>query len=261
MHFSRLGSATSDRGSAEWLPMFDPPSPVEPGVQISSTLAALVNDQHLQLDADLPPISHIRDDHSRGCKSRSSSWKRNVSPVTRWVEMNSGVRDLRAGVNIMRGPEDITPLHFDRTYLNIMIPLVVPSIKGDRRGQLIISPNIRSFDTRRVDRCLIPAICHFRPGRALFTAREVDSRPGYLYCFYAYRSLHGVMPPSEAGPSMRRQRSRRHRMSFSNVPRTRFSRPRPPTVFPGGSRGRLNCFSKCARFKGLSRTASAMTNP
>src|SRR4051812_16896589 len=74
--------------------------------------------------------------------------------------------------------------HFDNTYLNVMIPLVVPNIEGDRRGQLVISPNVRSFDANLADRWLIPALCRFRLGRALLKAREVDDEPGDLYFFY-----------------------------------------------------------------------------
>ena len=64
--------------------------------------------------------------------------------------------DLRAGVNVMRGPDDVKPLHFDGTYLNIMVPLVIPDIQGDRRGQLTIYPNLRSFAQTPTDRWVIP---------------------------------------------------------------------------------------------------------
>ena len=50
------------------------------------------------------------------------------------------------GINIMRGPGDVTAYHFDGTYLNMILPVVVPEAQqATRRGQLIAYPNIRSF--------------------------------------------------------------------------------------------------------------------
>ena len=44
--------------------------------------------------------------------------------------------EIVPGINIMRGPGDVTAYHFDGTYLNMILPVVVPKLTGERRGQL-----------------------------------------------------------------------------------------------------------------------------
>ena len=38
--------------------------------------------------------------------------------------------EIVPGINIMRGPGDVTAYHFDGTYLNMILPVVVPKITG-----------------------------------------------------------------------------------------------------------------------------------
>ena len=106
--------------------------------------------------------------------------------------------DIRASVNGLRGPGYVKHLHFDGTYLNIMVPIVIPDITSARRGQLTIYPNIRSFAGNPKDRWVIPVLVRFRVVRGLFRSREIDYKPGDIYFFYGYRTLHGVTAPSEA---------------------------------------------------------------
>lgn len=107
--------------------------------------------------------------------------------------------EIRCGLNIMRGPGDVTQFHFDDTALNILIPVFLPDIVGPNRGQLKIYPNIRSFRRTLWDRFIIPAICRIKPMRRLFKSQEVHYKLGNVYVFYGYRCLHGVESPSAAG--------------------------------------------------------------
>lgn len=107
--------------------------------------------------------------------------------------------EIVPGINIMRGPGDVTAFHFDGTYLNVLLPVVVPKIEGPRRGQLVIYPNIRSFRKSLWDRKVVPALARIPALRRIWKRREVDYTERGAYLFYGYRSLHGVESPTEAG--------------------------------------------------------------
>ncbi len=107
--------------------------------------------------------------------------------------------EIVPGINIMRGPGDVTAYHFDGTYLNMILPVVVPKIVGERRGQLIAYPNIRSFKMTFWDTKVVPALARVKPLHRLFRKREVDYQERGAYLFYGYRTLHGVESPAEAG--------------------------------------------------------------
>ena len=96
-------------------------------------------------------------------------------------------------------PGDITAYHFDGTYLNMILPVVVPKITGERRGQLIAYPNIRSFKRTFWDTKIVPGLARIKPLHRLFRRREVDYQERGAYLFYGYRTLHGVESPAEAG--------------------------------------------------------------
>jgi hypothetical protein len=109
--------------------------------------------------------------------------------------------EIKCGLNIMRGPGDITNFHFDDTALNMLIPVFLPSIDGPKRGQLKIYPNLRSFRKDARDQWAIPAVLRLKPLRRLFESRsrEIEYRLGNAYLFYGYRSFHGVESPSAPG--------------------------------------------------------------
>ena len=71
--------------------------------------------------------------------------------------------EIVPGINIMRGPGDVTAYHFDGTYLNMILPVVVPKLTGERRGQLIAYPNIRSFKKNFWDTKVVPALARSSP--------------------------------------------------------------------------------------------------
>ena len=107
--------------------------------------------------------------------------------------------EIVPGINIMRGPGDVTAYHFDGTYLNMILPVVVPQITGERRGQLTAYPNIRSFKRSFWDTKVIAALARVKALHRLFRKREVDYEERGAYLFYGYRTLHGVESPAEAG--------------------------------------------------------------
>lgn len=107
--------------------------------------------------------------------------------------------EIVPGINIMRGPGDVTAYHFDGTYLNMILPVVVPKIAGERRGQLTAYPNIRSFKRSFWDTKVIAALARVKPLHRFFRKKEVDYQERGAYLFYGYRTLHGVESPAEAG--------------------------------------------------------------
>jgi hypothetical protein len=108
------------------------------------------------------------------------------------------VDDLSAGINIMRRAGDAKPFHFDGTYLNVMLPVLVSESTQPRRGQLTIYPNIRTFNRTIVDRFVVSPVARL-PLRRVLRSRTVDYVPGELCFFYGYRTLHGVAPLDDAG--------------------------------------------------------------
>lgn len=106
--------------------------------------------------------------------------------------------EIIPGVSLMRGPGDVTAYHFDGSYLNLIFPVAIPKLSGSRRGQLVIYPNIRSFEKTLWSTKVLPALLRLPALRRLWGRREVDYQEDTVYAFYGYRSYHGVESPSEA---------------------------------------------------------------
>ncbi|MGH2999425.1 MAG: hypothetical protein ACRDNM_09000, partial [Gaiellaceae bacterium] len=102
--------------------------------------------------------------------------------------------EIVPGINLMRATRDVTPYHFDGTYLNVILAVEIPKLTGPRRGQLVIYPNIRSFKGRIWGPYVAPLATRSGAMRRLLAAhrREIDYEEGGAYLFYGYRSLHGV---------------------------------------------------------------------
>jgi hypothetical protein len=106
--------------------------------------------------------------------------------------------EIIPGISLMRGPGDVTAYHFDGSFLNLILPVIIPKLEGPRRGQLVIYPNVRPFGRSFLSAKLIPALLRVPALRKLWKRREVDYREDTVYMFYGYRSFHGVESPSEA---------------------------------------------------------------
>jgi hypothetical protein len=116
-----------------------------------------------------------------------------------WLDEPIRSEEVVPGINIMRGPGDVTAYHFDGTYLNMILPVIVPKISGERRGQLTAYPNIRSFEQGFRDTKIVPALARVKALHRIWRKREVDYEERGAYLFYGYRTLHGVESPAEAG--------------------------------------------------------------
>ena len=89
--------------------------------------------------------------------------------------------EIVPGINIMRGPGDMTAYHFDGTYLNMILPVVVPNLEGPRRGQLILYPNVRSFKKSFWDRKVVPRSCASRHcGECGSAARSITRSAAHI---------------------------------------------------------------------------------
>jgi hypothetical protein len=106
--------------------------------------------------------------------------------------------EIVPGIAVMRAPGDVTAYHFDGSFLNLIFPVIIPTIQGPRRGQLVIYPNVRSFEATAWNTKIIPGLARVRQLRRVWKKLEVDYREDTVYAFYGYRSLHGVESPSEA---------------------------------------------------------------
>ena len=108
--------------------------------------------------------------------------------------------EIIPGINIMRTTSDVTAFHFDGTYLNMILPVVLPSISGPQRGQFVIYPNLRPFSKSLWGAYAAPLVA-YRTAllRKLLASRrrEIDYRERGAYLFFGYRSLHGVEAQSE----------------------------------------------------------------
>lgn len=109
--------------------------------------------------------------------------------------------EIVPGINLMRTRSDVTPFHFDGTFLNVVLAVVIPKISGRRRGQLVIYPNLRAFETGLWGAYVAPLFTRSALLRNLLGGRrrEVDYSERGAYLFYGYRSLHGVEAQGEDG--------------------------------------------------------------
>jgi hypothetical protein len=118
-----------------------------------------------------------------------------------YIEQPIEPADVKMGLNIMRNPTDVTAFHFDGSYLNLIVPVVIPSLTGPRRGQLVVYPNRRSFGRGPWQKYVISGLAQSSVVRRFWPRVEVDYRERGIYMFYGYRSLHGV--ESQPEPAFR----------------------------------------------------------
>ena len=90
-----------------------------------------------------------------------------------------------------------TSFHFDDTYINFLLPIVLPKSTSEKHGQLELYANLRDFKLGVRDRFVVPFLRDIGFYKNFHTPKQVTYQEGGLYCFYGFRSLHGVAPLDE----------------------------------------------------------------
>lgn len=96
-------------------------------------------------------------------------------------------------------------LHYDATVITALLPVYIPDGAPDKAGDLVAVPNLRRFRRSAALNVAEKAIVQNRLLRPLVKRRYIDParhvvklKPGNLYFFWGYRTLHGNLP-CEAG--------------------------------------------------------------
>jgi hypothetical protein len=90
-----------------------------------------------------------------------------------------------------------TEYHYDGAYINIVVPIMLPTDKKDG-GDLIMFPNLRKRFSPIVCKPLSELLRRFAFMREWFGYTKVSYDVGTFYLFFGDISLHGV-PPITAG--------------------------------------------------------------
>ena len=93
--------------------------------------------------------------------------------------------------------------HYDASVVTALMPLYIPEGEAERAGELIVVPNLRPF-RRSVTMNIVAKLFWQNPiTRKLLAkpairnrlgARLIELKPGSLYFFWGYRTLHGNLP-------------------------------------------------------------------
>lgn len=96
-------------------------------------------------------------------------------------------------------------LHYDATVITALLPIYIPDGEPDKAGDLVAVPNLRGYRGNAAANVAEKALIQNRLLRPLVKKRYVDPakhvvklKPGNLYFFWGYRTLHGNLP-CEAG--------------------------------------------------------------
>jgi hypothetical protein len=114
-----------------------------------------------------------------------------IWPVLRCLQGNQGERESGC-------------FHYDASLVTLLIPIIIPC-EGKERGDLMLFPNIRK--TRRLvlinliekmllQNALSRKLINFAITHRLLAPQQLQLKPGNLYIFWGYRSLHANKPCS-----------------------------------------------------------------
>jgi hypothetical protein len=93
--------------------------------------------------------------------------------------------------------------HYDAYLVTAVVPIVIPSVPYEARGELIIYPNIRKIRSNSIINMIEKAIFQnplvrrvMAAGivRQFFKAQVIQMQPGNIYFFWGYQSLHANLP-------------------------------------------------------------------
>lgn len=101
------------------------------------------------------------------------------------------------------GLKEAYQFHYDAYVLTALVPIMIPSDPGEKRGDLIIYPKLRRIRSSVVfnvaEKILLQnrvahRLARSQAMRRLFKAKVLRMEPGDIYFFWGYQSLHGNEP-------------------------------------------------------------------
>lgn len=119
-----------------------------------------------------------------------------IFPVLRCVQGNQGRRESNS-------------FHFDASLVTVLVPVFIPT-EGDERGDLLLFPNLRKIRRNAVFNAIEKALIQNAFSRKLLVMaiergwvkpETLTLKPGDIYVFWGYRSLHANKP---CGPEVTR---------------------------------------------------------
>ena len=93
--------------------------------------------------------------------------------------------------------------HYDAYLVTAVVPIVIPSVPYEAKGELIIYPNIRKIRSNSIinmiekvifQNPLVRRVMAAGIVRQFFKARVIQMQPGNIYFFWGYQSLHANLP-------------------------------------------------------------------
>jgi hypothetical protein len=115
----------------------------------------------------------------------------------------SGVYQVLRVLSGRTGLKEAYQFHYDAYVVTALMPIAIPSGEGEKRGDLIIYPKLRRIRSAVVvnlaEKLLLQNAVAKRIARSsvmqrLFHAKVLRMKPGDLYLFWGYQSLHGNEP-------------------------------------------------------------------
>ncbi|HEX2284850.1 MAG TPA: hypothetical protein VHI10_08500 [Mycobacterium sp.] len=112
--------------------------------------------------------------------------------------------DDRVGsaLRVLTGPGPDKPLwfHYDETVVSVVVPIVIPHGLPGFSGELVLSPNRRSYRRFAVANIVEKLIVQNNIYRRWYTRnlgedrRVIPLEPGNAYVFWGYRTFHATLP-------------------------------------------------------------------
>lgn len=89
----------------------------------------------------------------------------------------------------------VTAYHYDATYINLLLPLVLPEKPGTNNGNLVLFPNLRNEKRPKIVSKVIARLLRHIPAlRPLYGFADVHYEVDTMYLFFGDRCFHGVNP-------------------------------------------------------------------
>jgi hypothetical protein len=120
-------------------------------------------------------------------------------------EASNDNRSIHSVLRVLAGPvreERETMFHYDASTLTIIIPIYIPEGVRGFSGELVVFPNGRPFRRFVISNILDKVLTQNRLYRwrlmRLFNRKPekylVQMKPGSVYLFWGYRTMHGNLP-------------------------------------------------------------------